>query len=158
METAAMQWLVQQCESPIEVKMAEAMLLILGWENAQIIPQYRVARYRFDFAICFIGCFAHIRPGRPVLLIECDGKDFHSSPEQLKNDAAKNRCALEIGAPCLRFTGSEIWKNAFAAATAVEEALYFIRKAALNSRMICKSVKLKANAASYIQDASQMET
>lgn len=69
-----------------------------------LVPQYNLACYRYDFAIC-VG-------GEALVLIECDGKDFHSSPEQIENDAEKDRTAIELGKRILRFTGSMINSHA----------------------------------------------
>lgn len=65
-----------------------------------LVPQYRVGRYRYDFALC-VG-------GEAFVLIECDGKDYHSSPEQISNDASKDKLALDRGIQMMRFSGSMI--------------------------------------------------
>ena len=82
-----------------------------------LVPQYRLACYRYDFAIC-VG-------GESCVLIECDGKDFHSSPEQIENDAEKDRTAIELGKRILRFTGSMINSHSSACARETVRALVF---------------------------------
>jgi very-short-patch-repair endonuclease len=65
-------------------------------------PQYSLGRYLYDWAI--------LRKERqqPAILVECDGKEFHSTPEQLRNDAQKDKLARSKGIFLRRFTGSEI--------------------------------------------------
>ena len=74
----------------------------IGDSSADLVlrPQFPLGRFRYDFAV--------IARGIPVVLIECDGKDFHSSDEQMANDDAKNKAAHEVGLILLRFTGSEL--------------------------------------------------
>jgi very-short-patch-repair endonuclease len=108
-------------ESPIETFFGARFALrarhlcnVLGWEFAVgtgdadlvIHPQFPLERFRFDFAIRTKG-----RP-KPLILVECDGKDFHSSSEQQANDALKDVAALNAGIRLIRFTGSEINRDA----------------------------------------------
>jgi very-short-patch-repair endonuclease len=65
-----------------------------------LVPQFNLSRYRYDFAV-FVA-------GDPAVLIECDGKDFHSSLEQIDNDAAKDALALARGYQIKRFPGWRI--------------------------------------------------
>lgn len=78
---------------------------VVGAEPADISlrPQFPLQRFRYDFAI--------LVRGRPVVLIECDGKDFHSSDEQLANDALKDTAAKEAGFQLLRFPGSQLHRD-----------------------------------------------
>jgi len=96
--------LAPQCESPIEVLLG-AEIAARGGDGLEVIPQFRLGRYRYDFAIR--------RKSHPkfVLLIECDGKAFHSTPKQKANDYRKNIAAWQAGLDLLRFTGSEIHKD-----------------------------------------------
>lgn len=98
-------------ESPIETMLAVAILrqwndveflpfdaqLPRGWA---LIPQYPWGKYRIDLALR--------KPDGFLIFIECDGKDFHSSPEQIERDAAREQLMVERGYPVVRFTGSEI--------------------------------------------------
>lgn len=90
------------CESPIEIQLGARLLAELK-PPFRIEPQYWFGNFRIDFAI--------IRDGWPCLFIECDGKAFHSSDEQVLNDLAKNRAAAIAGIPLLRLTGSEIFRQ-----------------------------------------------
>lgn len=95
--------LAQTCESPIEIDLA-AELELLRDLKFKVVPQFRLAGFRYDFALTTNG-------GRPLFLVECDGKDFHSTPEQIANDRRKDNSAEAAGLPLLRFTGSEIFRS-----------------------------------------------
>ncbi len=104
-ERAAQAYILEEkCESPIEVILG-AEIAMLGGESLELIPQFRLGRYRYDFAIR--------RKDHPkfVVLIECDGKAFHSKPEQIANDRRKDSEARRAGMDLVRFTGSEIHKD-----------------------------------------------
>jgi very-short-patch-repair endonuclease len=108
-------------ESPIETFFGARFALrarplcdALGWEfavgteDADLVlhPQFPLERFRFDFAIRMKG-----QP-KPLILVECDGKDFHSSSEQQANDALKDVAASNARIRLIRFTGSEINRDA----------------------------------------------
>jgi len=91
------------CESPIEVDLGTALIETAGREF-EIWPQFNLHRYRYDFAI--------YRPGaKPIALVECDGKEFHGTPQQRLNDANKNATAVAAGLTLFRLTGSEIYSD-----------------------------------------------
>lgn len=69
-------------------------------------PQYPLLRFRYDFAMELKG------REKPILLVECDGKAFHSTPQQRENDYRKNEAAREAGIALIRFTGSELYRDA----------------------------------------------
>lgn len=81
-----------------------------------LVPQFKWSIYRSDWAIIK----AH--PEARALLIECDGKDFHSSPEQRLHDARKDRAAAERGHLTIRFTGSDIFRRPKMCAAKIFEA------------------------------------
>jgi hypothetical protein len=86
------------------VKIKKA-LRVIGDQTLILSPRYFLDRYIYDLAI--------FRKGRPypIIIVECDGKDYHSTPEQLQNDARKNRLAGSKGIVLLRFTGAEIHRT-----------------------------------------------
>lgn len=90
------------CESPIEIDLGAALIDLAG-EQFTFEPQFKLARYRYDFVAKYRD--------RPICLIECDGADFHSTPEQLVNDAAKDQAALDAGLQIARATGREIYAS-----------------------------------------------
>ena len=121
--------LERACESPIEVALGAAILVAdqLEHENmrngfllcgatemehyradlALMIPQFPFDGYRIDFALRLP------RYRFQYLLIECDGHDFHErTKEQAARDRSKDRYAQHNGYPILRFTGSEIHRDA----------------------------------------------
>jgi very-short-patch-repair endonuclease len=71
----------------------------------RLVPQARWGMYRSDWALVN-------QDTRGVLLIECDGKEFHSSPERIDHDRKKDQAALDRGWLTARFTGSEIHHDA----------------------------------------------
>ena len=106
------------CESPIEVQLGAAILMFfqrarLPRPNLQ--PQFRWTYYRSDLAITAAN-------GR-TLLIECDGRDFHSSPEQLAHDSAKDKAAKLWGFRTIRFSGSQIHRDPDGCARKVFDAM-----------------------------------
>lgn len=82
-----------------------------------LVPQFAWSYYRSDWAI--------LNPKRSgALLIECDGRDFHSSPEQRKHDWQKDANAHDRGYLTMRFTGSQIHKDADGCAQKIFDAVY----------------------------------
>jgi very-short-patch-repair endonuclease len=77
----------------------------VGDHEADIIlqPQFKLGRFRYDFAI-----LVH---GHALVLIECDGKDYHSSPDQVANDAKKDQAAEDYGVALVRFSGSDLHRK-----------------------------------------------
>jgi very-short-patch-repair endonuclease len=92
------------CESPIELELGSYLLIHLKDPRLTLVPQHPWRGFRMDFAL--------MRDGLPVLFIECDGREWHSTQTQLERDARKNAAADSAGIPLIRFTGSEIFKNA----------------------------------------------
>ncbi len=89
-------------ESPIEKRFwahAYGPLMALG----HFTPQKKIKGFRVDFSIIDI-------PGVPLLniVIELDGYDYHSSPEQRNHDTARDRVLLKAGWQVVRFTGRQI--------------------------------------------------
>jgi very-short-patch-repair endonuclease len=68
-----------------------------------LVPQFKLGPFRYDFAIT--------QEGKTVALVECDGKDYHSTPEHIANDRMKDRLAAKIGAMLFRFSGSHIFRD-----------------------------------------------
>jgi very-short-patch-repair endonuclease len=96
------------CDSHIEVALGvkiKKALCVIGDKTLTLKPRYFLGRYIYDLAI--------FREGRscPIIVVECDGKEFHSTPEQLENDARKTQLAWSKGIIPLRFTGTEIHRT-----------------------------------------------
>ena len=94
------------CESPIEIdlgaRLSTAMRAIDDRALA-LVPQYELGPYRYDFAV--------VRDSNPLMLIECDGREFHSTEAQLANDRAKDDFAAQKSLLLLRFSGSDIYRD-----------------------------------------------
>lgn len=87
---------LNKCESPIERKVFKAL-----WYNGiEAVTQYPVSRYRLDLAL----------PSFKIA-IECDGKAYHSSPEQKAHDRKRDAFLRKQGWKVLRFSGSAINKD-----------------------------------------------
>jgi very-short-patch-repair endonuclease len=71
----------------------------------RLVPQYELFGYRYDFAIL------HPRLGQVLALVECDGKEYHSTVEQLANDREKDAAANSINAFVVRYSGVAITRN-----------------------------------------------
>lgn len=121
------------CESPIESMLGAAVLEMFERAGQTLtlckndrlesapsgflfVPQFRWGYYRSDWAIV-------VAKPLSALLIECDGRDFHCSPEQRAHDAKKDRAALDRGYLTMRFTGSEIFRDADACALKIYDAI-----------------------------------
>jgi very-short-patch-repair endonuclease len=109
-----------ETESPIETIFGAQLTLALrpfceemGWkfsvgtEDDDIVlhPQFPLSRFRYDFAVR-----AKWKPA-PLVLVECDGKEFHSSADQQANDAFKNEAASRARIRLIRFAGAEIHRD-----------------------------------------------
>jgi very-short-patch-repair endonuclease len=100
--------LAPKCESPIEVDFGARItkaLRVIDDDTLSLVPQYSIGSFRYDFAITREG-----RP-QPLILVECDGKEFHQSKEQLANDRLKDALAKNLCIDLLRFPGSEIYSS-----------------------------------------------
>lgn len=77
--------------------------------------------WRADFLINASG---YLWSGSPIgwrkLIVECDGHNFHErTKEQAARDRSRDRAAILAGYDILRFTGSEIWNDAWGCAAQV---------------------------------------
>lgn len=89
-------WEKQKCESPIEMRLYNA----LRNNGYTPVTQVKEGRYRIDIA--FI-------PHK--IAIECDGRDFHSSPKDRARDRRKDAYLRSQGWKVLRFSGSRIHRD-----------------------------------------------
>lgn len=126
-------------ESPIEMQMVEALLVcsavgpsfmsavhpqcagVYETDGFHIYLQRHVGRYRPDISVIWnVGNNTHLH-----VVVECDGHAFHEkTKEQAARDKARDRFLMIKGWPVLRFTGSEIYKDAGTCAEAVVDALH----------------------------------
>lgn len=106
-------------ESPPEELLRQAFASLYGKSQARefIFQQHRIQTeaatvYRLDFAI----------PSRRVA-IEVDGQEFHSSQESRQADYRRDRALLGAGWITLRFTATEVVRDARACALEVSRLL-----------------------------------
>lgn len=120
-------------ESPIELQLGAAIILMFRRadkplrlclvldkdktpDELLLIPQFNWSFYRSDWAI--------LNPTKnSALLIECDGKPFHSTKDQIHHDLKKDAAARDRGFLTMRFTGSEIHKDADNCALKIYDAI-----------------------------------
>lgn len=110
-----------ECESPIEQLMAmnlgELELYFRGnIETIAVIPQEEITigenKYRVDFLFELSFFYSDKYKKFLLLVIECDGYDFHQkTKEQVAKDYKRDRNLQANGYEILRFSGSEIFNN-----------------------------------------------
>jgi very-short-patch-repair endonuclease len=96
------------CDSEIEVDLAVALtkaLRIIDDPSLSLGHQFQLGRFLYDLY------FKREGRSKPLVMIECDGKEFHSTDEQIANDRAKNALAVKSGILLLRFSGSQIFRD-----------------------------------------------
>lgn len=103
------------CESPIEVQLGAQLRLRLP-PGFSVMPQYQWKGWRMDFAITDAT-------GKVVGFVECDGAEFHQTPDQIANDRRKDMAAKAAGIQMFRFTGSDIFNHASACARLIWDVL-----------------------------------
>lgn len=98
--------------SPIE------QLFLMEWKFAGVEDRYRVTLHPQHEIVCgdskYSTDFAVLRDGADLnICIEIDGHDFHEKTRaQVAKDKARERAIIAKGFTVLRFTGSEIARNA----------------------------------------------
>lgn len=85
-----------QCESPIERRLYDA----LAFRGHLVETQVACGKYRIDIAL-----------RGPRIAIECDGKAYHSSPEQKSHDRRKDVYLRKNGWKVMRFSGRQITRD-----------------------------------------------
>lgn len=95
-------------DSPIEAALASAIAETIAREDREMVlySQVPIGPYRADFVL-------EDKAG-PVLVIECDGHEFHErTKDQAARDRRRDRQILDMaGLITVRFTGREIWQDA----------------------------------------------
>lgn len=89
-------------------------------ERTEIAAQYGVDNFRCDFAI-----WHNHRNGTTTrIIVECDGHDFHErTKEQAQRDRSRDRILTAKGWRVLRFTGSELYRNAEACVAEIAQII-----------------------------------
>lgn len=81
------------------------------------VPQFKWSIYRSDWAI-------YNPKTSGAMLLECDGKEFHSSADQKAHDQTKDAAAHDRGFLTMRFSGSQIHRDADGCANKISQAVY----------------------------------
>ena len=100
--------IVALCESPIELDLAAALtkaVRAIDDPTLSLGHQFPLDRFRYDLAI------KREERSKPLVLIECDGKEFHSAEDQIATDRTKDALAAKAGIHLWRFSGSEIYRE-----------------------------------------------
>jgi len=79
---------IYKCESPIERRLYNGLM----HHGLHATAQQQVGKYRIDLA------FPHY-----MLAIECDGKPYHSTPQQKAHDRKKDQYLKQNGWTVMRF-------------------------------------------------------
>ena len=112
--------------------------------------QHSVGNYRADFLVSWVS---EVRPegiASVSTVVEADGHDFHErTKKQAAHDKRRDREMQAQGLAALRFTGSEIHRDAFACAG---EVFDFLRLAS-TQRGIAYGASTRRGAASENQDS-----
>lgn len=113
---------LSKCESPIEMMMAINLYIYkIVRGELEIHPQKEIktdkSLYRVDFLIQEIGLTPLSHTYDIKIVVECDGHDFHEkTKDQAQRDKERDRVLQSLGYHVMRFTGSEIYKDAFSCA------------------------------------------
>lgn len=114
---------VRYTESPIEGKILYAIrrdkrfVFVRDGDQPQgegyfIMPQVEMGGYRVDFLIKAVGYPQGLRLWPPssehYFIIECDGRAFHTSDEDIAYDKKRDEYFESKGIRTLRYTGSQI--------------------------------------------------
>lgn len=121
------------CESPIEIAFLIALAMRIDASKSSHIfyitddakdisekksicvsPQAKVLTYRADFLIIL----SNGQGTQEQLVIECDGHEFHErTKEQASRDKQRDRDLQAAGYRVFRFSGSDIYSNAWGCAS-----------------------------------------
>lgn len=112
-----------KCESPIEVLFYIAFEIINHYAGSSqeynekgkyiIQPQVDILEYRVDFLI---------HGKNKKIVVEADGHEYHSTKEQIAKDNKRQNDLTLAGYTVMRFSGSQLSKNAMAEAGNVWKA------------------------------------
>ena len=100
-------------ESPIEQWLYDCLANLLPVDFA-LTKQAWIDGYRVDFLVTGRGY---------RLVVEADGKAWHTKPEQVQADEKRESRIRALGYDIIRFTGSQIWQNPVLCASQVKRRL-----------------------------------
>lgn len=92
----------------------------IGVRQTLVVPQAKILNYVVDFAVVQ----SREDKGPFVVLVECDGHDFHEkTKEQAAHRAKRDRELQGLGYRVLHFTGSEIYRDPMSSVEQIAENL-----------------------------------
>lgn len=103
---------IEKCESPIEERLLWELNRVMRTDAIQC--QVPIHGYRADFIVT---------QGDRRIVVEADGADWHTSPDQVKRDALRDAAMRRWGYEVIRFTGSQINADAVGCAALVSGAM-----------------------------------
>jgi very-short-patch-repair endonuclease len=107
----------RDADKPLKLCMPGELDKAKGERGLLFVPQFKWSIYRSDWAI-------YNPKTSGAMLLECDGKEFHSSADQIAHDKKKDAAAHDRGYLTMRFTGSEIHRSADNCAGKVFQVIY----------------------------------
>lgn len=131
----------RKCESPIEEMMAAALCYAFNSPNddeyhfsnqnydwpddpcpyngLHFYSQATIGDYRVDFLIRAVS-----HESVKFIVIECDGHEYHErTKDQARRDRVRDRWMAAQGITVLRFTGSEIYRDALGCMDSLEDVI-----------------------------------
>lgn len=104
-------------ESPAEDWFAQGCLPLLLDPHFDIYPQQQFGPWRVDF-------FCEMDRSARSIVVEIDGHEFHErTPQQASRDKRRDRTMTKAGLTVMRFTGSDVKRDAVSCAQEVYDAL-----------------------------------
>lgn len=91
-------------ESPIELRLFKAFKA----KKIDVIPQYKVKRYRIDLAYFPEGEDSEVK-----IAIECNGRMYHTLAKDKEGDKERTKFLHKEGWRVVRFTGRQIYKDPY---------------------------------------------
>lgn len=88
------------CASEPERVFARAWAIDSETRDDPLIPQYPIHRYRVDFYAQYYGA-----------AVEIDGAAYHSSPEQVANDADRDQHLASVDVPTIRVAAADVLRD-----------------------------------------------
>jgi len=117
---------IQACQSPIEVVLGLLLLAEFAWvpytigDDPKIYFQHPVLAGKYRADIVLRDDVEDI-----AIVVECDGHDYHErTKEQAVRDRKRDRAMTAAGLHVLRFTGSEIARDAKACLKEIARLYY----------------------------------
>jgi len=104
-----------------------------------VFPQQPIGAYRVDFLLVGI---APVSAEPRFVVVECDGKAYHSTPEQLASDERRQKAIENTGFTVVRFTGSDLWTDpGFILRKTVASLIYWSLKPADNPQHLLGAMR-----------------